>query len=125
MKYPYMNFSDLLTIFRVIISSPELITYTSENEISGTAGGKFFRIEVCCGGSGVILTLEDNSKIDFDLDEDNRETFDTLFAAAKEQSRKYNYNKLLEELNRYESSRDTFDNNQPLKADVVSFEQPL
>lgn len=120
-----MNFSDLLTIFRVIISSPELITYTSEKEISGIVGEKFFRIEICCEGSGVILTLADNSKIDFDLAGDNRETFDTLFAAAKEQSRKYNYNKLLEELNRYESSRDTFDNNQPLKADAISFEQLL
>lgn len=120
-----MNFSDLLTIFRIIISSPELITYTSEKEISGIVGEIFFRIEICCEGSGVILTLADNSKIDFDLDGDNRETFDTLFAAAKEQSRKYNYNKLLEELNRYESSRDTFDNNQPLEADAISFEQLL
>ena len=120
-----MNFSNLLTIFRVIISSPELITYTSEKEISGIVGEKFLSSEICCEGSGVILTLADNSKIDCDLAGDNRETFDTLFAAAKGQSRKYNYNKLLEELNRYESSRDTFDNNQPLEADAISFEQLL
>ncbi len=109
-----MDISNLFTIFRVIISSPELIRYSSENEISGAVGDTFFRIEVCCEGSGAILTLADNSKVDFDLDGDNRETFDTLFAAAKEQSKKYNYNKLLEELNRYESSRNIFNSNQPL-----------
>lgn len=111
MKQSYMNLTDLLTIFRIVISHPELITYTSEKEISGIVGEKFFGIEICCKGSGVILTLTDNSKIDFDLDEENKETFDTLFKAAREQSKKYNYNKLLEELNRYGSSRDTFDNN--------------
>lgn len=120
-----MKFPDLLTIFRIIINNPELIRYTSENEISGAVGDRFFRIEICCGGSGTILTLADNSKVDFDLDGDNRETFDTLFAAAREQSKKYNYNKLLEELNRYESSRDSFDNNQPLEADAISFEHLL
>lgn len=118
-----MNISDLFTIFRVIIGSPELIRYSSENEISGAVRDFFFRIEVCCGGSGAVLTLSDSSKVDFDFNDETKETFDTLFAAAKEQSRKYNYNKLLEELNRYESSRDSFDNNQPIKADAIPFEQ--
>lgn len=117
-----MNFTDLLTIFRVVISCPELINFISEDEISGVVGDSFFGIKVCCGGSGVILTLSDNNKVDFDLDGENKETFDTLFKAAKEQSKKYNYNKLLEELNRYESSRSTFSDYQSIQADDLDFE---
>lgn len=120
-----MNFSDLLTIFRVVIGCPELVTYTSEDEISGVIGDKFFGIKVCCGGSGAILTLSDSSKIDFDLDGENKEIFDTLFKTTKEQSKKYNYNKLLEELNRYEGSRSAFGDYQSVQADDLDLEQLL
>lgn len=117
-----MNFTDLLTIFHVIIRCPELIRYTSEDEIFGRVKDSFFRINVCCEGSGAILTLADNNKVDFDLDGENRETFDTLFKTAKEQSKKYHYNNLLEELNRYESSSSTFGDYQSLKADDLDIE---
>lgn len=117
-----MNFADLLMIFRVVISCSELITYTSEDEISGIVGDRFFGIKVCCGGSGAILTLSDNNKIDFNLNKENKETFDTLFKAAKEQSKKYNYNKLLEEFNRYEGSCSTFGDSQSIQADDLNIE---
>lgn len=117
-----MNFTDLLTIFRVIISCPELINFISEDEISGVVGGSFFGIKVCCEGSGVTLTLSDNSKVDFDLEGENKETFEALFKAVKEQSKKYNYTKLLEELNRYESSYSTFSDYQSIQADDLDIE---
>lgn len=117
-----MNFTDLLTIFRVVISCPELINFTSEDEISGVVGDSFFGIKICCGGSGAILTLSDNNKIDFDLEGGNKETFHTLFKAAKEQSKKYNYTKLLEELNRYEGSRSALGDYQFVQADDLDVE---
>lgn len=120
-----MKFDDLLTIFRVIIAHPELITYITEKELSCMINQTWFGIEICCEGSGAILCLEDGNKIDFDLDGENKEIFDTLFTSAREQSRKYHYTKLLEELNRYESSCSNPIDNQPIQADAVCFDELL
>lgn len=120
-----MNFDDLLTILHTIGNYPELINFISEDEVSGVAGDSFFGIKVCCGGSGAILTLSDNSKIDFDLGGERKEIFDALFKLVREQSRKYNYNKLLEELDRYEGSRSNPSDYQPVQVDDISFEQLL
>lgn len=107
-----MNVIDLFTILRTVIMHPELINYLGEEELSCDLKGTYFGIKVCCGGYGATLTLHDNSKVDFDLHDEDKETFAELFKAVGEQSRKYNYEKLLKELNRYESFRNNLGNYQ-------------
>lgn len=120
-----MKFDDLLTIFRVVVAHPELVTYTSENEVSCMINQTWFGIEICCGGAGATLSLEDGNKIDFDLDGENKEMFDTLFSSAREQSKKYHYTKLLEELDKYESSCSNLADNQSVEANAVHFDELL
>lgn len=105
-----MNINDLLEILRSLQVFPELIKHLEENEIFCSIHNNRFNIKVCCEGHGVILTLNDGSKVDFNLHDQDKEIFEKLFRSVKEHSKKYNYNRLLKEFSRYESPRDNLGN---------------
>lgn len=104
--------SSILTkLLNTIISHPELTSYADDGWIAGHIDREYFEIRKGCDGFEVSLILSAGVKPTFDLRGEEKEEFEELFNLAKKQSHEYNYNKFLKELNSYEDSSNTVNNN--------------
>lgn len=108
-----MAIDDLFTILRVVSKHPELITYTSEDSISGTVGDLFFEVKVECGGFEARLMLNDGSIVSYDINPNVKEEFERYFKDIRRNSTARNYTKLLTEIKRYEIYSNTPSSHQP------------
>ena len=102
----------LFKILDKLASKPELVTLIEPFKIVGKLYfNSYYTIELCCEGYGVIITLPNNSKLDFSLNQEERERFEKCISAIKKACIEVGYKSLLEYL-QIETNSDSTTNKQ-------------
>ena len=100
----------LFKILDKLASKPELVTLIEPFKIVGKLYfDSYYTIELCCEGYGVIITLPNNSKLDFSLNQEEREKFDRCMLAINKACGKFGYELLLDCLHIETDSSSTTD----------------